>query len=192
MGLMGELFEKKGHVWAERGHSRAKSRQLFGKEGACLLLKEWGAFSGLEKKEPGLREIGERVLQACWWGGERYIYFFLPEGFFFLERNLRGLERGTYWWCGKRRRSAVRSWLTFFAWREHSRYDYSWAPCFSFPSWLTLILIIPSGYLVCWLVWILEATHFALWDSGYACSIFRFTLDVFYFSWRHLMLCSFP
>ena len=33
---------------------------------------------------------------------------------------------------------------------------------------------------------------FVLWDSGYACSVFRFILGVFNFSWRYLMLCSFP
>ena len=71
-----------------------------------------------------------------------------------LERELHRSLRGS-WQKRELRKKGELEANPLFAWKEHPRYNISWAPYFSFPSWLTLVFNYSSEYLVCWLMWTL-------------------------------------
>ena len=148
-------------------------------------------------------EAGNGLLQKTGTGGGRYwaeIFLWLKEKgsrrFFWraLERKTRGVpgRRGFNRENEEQRRVLLEA-NPLFAWKEHSRYDSCELLISHFPSWLTFIFGISPGYLVYWLVWMLEVTRFALWDwLCILCFFFWCTLGVFDFSWKCLMLYSFP
>ena len=119
-------------------------------------------------------EAGNGLLQKTGTGGGRYwaeIFLWLKEKgsrrFFWraLERKTRGVpgRRGFNRENEEQRRVLLEA-NPLFAWKEHSRYDSCELLISHFPSWLTFIFGISPGYLVYWLVWMLEVTRFALWD----------------------------